>query len=157
MYVHILCWSSIRDSSRFHCISVQYGCVVPPGRWSLPAPHLCLPLLPSLSLPNRYVHILIKGAPEMANNFAHQHSLPKLAQSLKPYWSRSPSPTPDEEAEWEECVSSLLEVTSSIALMTDEGDIWTVLDRDPFGEVAQVRIVFVMPCSHEESCSSLLL
>lgn len=81
----------------------------------------------------------------MANEFAHQHSLPKLAQSLKPYWSRSPSPTPDEEAEWEECVSSLLEVTSSIALMTDERDIWAVLDRDPFGKVAEVRKVHVMP------------
>ncbi|CBJ28101.1 expressed unknown protein [Ectocarpus siliculosus] len=90
-----------------------------------------------------YVHILIKGAPDMANNFAHQHSLPKLAQSLKPYWSRSPSPTPDEEAEWEECVSSLLEVTSSIALMTDEGDIWTVLDRDPFGEVAEAMGLYL--------------
>ncbi|CAB1111138.1 unnamed protein product [Ectocarpus sp. CCAP 1310/34] len=91
-----------------------------------------------------YVHILIKGAPDLADKFAHQHSLPKLAQSLKPYWSRSPSPTPDEEAEWEECVSSLLEVTSSIALMTDERDIWTVLDRDPFGEVAEAMGLYLV-------------
>lgn len=78
----------------------------------------------------------------MANNFALKYSLPKLAQSLKPFWSCSPVSTREAEAEveWEECVMSLLEVTSSVALMTDETDILAVLDAKVYGGVAEVRV-----------------
>lgn len=73
----------------------------------------------------------------MANTFALKYSLPRLAQSLAQFWSSS------EEAEWEECVLSLLEVTSSVALMTGERNILAVLDANVYGGVAEVRI---QPC-----------
>lgn len=105
--------------------------------------HLCTasltPPIPSLSQPYRYVHTLTKGAPDMANTFAKQHSLCKLAQSLKPYWSGSPASTPEAMVEWEECMSSLLEVASSVALMTDERDVLSVLDIDTYSSVTEVR------------------
>lgn len=85
------------------------------------------------------MHTLIKGTPDMANSFAQQHGLPKLAQSLEPYWSRVPSPSSAAKKEWEECVLSLLEVTSSVALMTDERNILAVLDEKISGGMAEVR------------------
>lgn len=85
------------------------------------------------SRPYRYVHTLTKGAPSMANTFALKYSLPRLAQSLAQFWSSSA------EAEWEECVRSLLEVTSSVALMTGERNILPVLDANVYGGVAEVR------------------
>lgn len=75
----------------------------------------------------------------MANTFAKQHSLCKLAQSLKPYWSGSPASTPEAMVEWEECMSSLLEVASSVALMTDERNVLSVLDVDTYSSVTEVR------------------
>ncbi|CAN0375701.1 unnamed protein product, partial [Hapterophycus canaliculatus] len=84
-----------------------------------------------------YVHTLIKGTPHMANSFAQQHGLPKLAQSLEPYWSRGPVLSPQEDTKWEECVVSLLEVTSSVALMTAQRNILAVLDEGIFGGVAE--------------------
>ena len=76
----------------------------------------------------------------MANTFAKQHSLCKLAQSLKAYWSTSPASTPEAMVEWEECMSSLLEVASSVALMTGERDVLSVLDADAYAGVTEVRM-----------------
>lgn len=109
-------------------------------------PVTCPPRCSSLALstpctprPGSYVHTLIKGTPDMANSFAQQHGLTKLAQSLEPYWSRGSALTAEEETRWEECVLSLLEVTSSVALMTSQRNILTVLDERFFGGVAEVR------------------
>eukprot|EP00903_Cladosiphon_okamuranus_P017088 g15746.t1 len=85
-----------------------------------------------------YVHTLTKGAPDMANTFAKQHSLCKLANSLKPYWSRSAPSTPEAEVEWEECMSSLLEVASSVALITGDRDVLSVLDIETYSGVTEM-------------------
>lgn len=76
----------------------------------------------------------------MANTFALKYSLPKLAHSLSQFWSCSPFSAGEAEAGWEECVASLLEVTSSVALMTEEENILAVLDANVYGGVAEVRI-----------------
>lgn len=100
-----------------------------------------MPTKPSPSRPGRYVHTLTKGASDMANSFAKEHSLCKLAESLKPYWSRSPAPlSPEAMVEWEECMSSLLEVASSVALMTGARDVLSVLDVEAYSNVTEVRL-----------------
>lgn len=76
----------------------------------------------------------------MANTFAQQHSLSKLAQSLKLYWSLCPPLAQEEAVEWEECMSSLLEVASSVALMTGEKDVLSVLDADTYAGVTEVKM-----------------
>ena len=89
---------------------------------------------------DRYVHTLTKGAPDMANIFAQQHSLSKLAQSLRPFWARSPGSTGEEVSEWDQCMLSLLEIASSVAVMTGERDILSDLDADVFAGVTEVRV-----------------
>lgn len=110
-----------------------------PGTTSLTPPTHPLPQL------HRYVHTLTKGAPDMANTFAKQHSLCKLAQSLKAYWSTSPASTPEAMVEWEECMSSLLEVASSVALMTGERDVLSVLDIDAYSGITEVSMHIFAP------------
>lgn len=92
----------------------------------------------------------------MANAFAQKHSLFKLALSLKPYWSRSPAMTPEEVVEWEECMSSLLEVASSVALLTGERDVLSVLDADAYAGVTEVS-TRPLPCFPLNSCQLRVL
>lgn len=68
-------------------------------------------LAPADTHPTRYVHSLQKSAPELAHKLALHHTLPRLAQSLKMYWSRqSEWSTLAQELQWDECMLSLLEV-----------------------------------------------
>lgn len=62
--------------------------------------------------PPRYVYTLKSGTLESAQQFALHNSLPKLALSLEPYWSRIDREWGSlaEELGWEECMLSLLEV-----------------------------------------------
>ncbi len=110
----------------------------------LPVPHAPFdaapnPDHPSLMFPDRFVHTFTKGAPDMANTFAQQHSLSKLAQSLKTFWARSPGPTQEEVFEWDQCMLSLLEIASSVSAMTGERDVLVDLDAEVYSGVTGVR------------------
>lgn len=88
----------------------------------------------------RYVHSLQNSTEELAHEFVLYHSLPRLAKSLEVYWSRRGQwVSPAEMREWEQVMQSLLEVTSSVSLVTRATDVVSVLDAEVGEGVAQVR------------------
>lgn len=88
----------------------------------------------------RYVHSLQNSTAELAHEFVLYHSLPRLAKSLEPYWNRRGHwISLAEELEWEQSMQSLLEVTSSVSLMTRVTDIIAVMDAEVGSGVAEVR------------------
>lgn len=87
----------------------------------------------------RYVHSLQNKTVELAHEFVIYHSLPRLAKSLEPYWNRKGHwISLAEELEWEQSMHSLLEVTSSVSLVTRVADIVSVLDVEVEPRVAEV-------------------
>lgn len=79
-----------------------------------------------------YVYTFKSVSLDSARSFALHHSLPKLALSLKHYWSRGTTELNKQanELKWQECVLSLLEVGSSVSLLANEEDVFCALDAD---------------------------